>query len=804
VDYAVWQRKWLEESGTLKQQLAYWQQKLGGAAESLDMATDFPRPSVQSLAGAAHAFTLSAQLTEQMKTLAQHEGATLYMILLTAFKVLLYRYTDQNDICVGSPIANRQYSETEGLIGMFVNTLAMRSQVEGEDTFSALLSQVKETCLGAYQHQDAPFEKVVDLVRPERNLAISPIFQVMVILQNTTMGILDQCFPSYPLESGASQFDLTLGFTETPEGLSALIEYSTALYKPQTIARMAEHFKALCGAITATPAAKLRDLEYLSSVEKHQLLVDFNNTRADYSKDKCLHELFVHQVAIHSENTAVVCGDEELTYQQLYERSQKVALYLQSLGVKPDSVVGLCLERSLEMMAGIMGIEQAGGAYLPVEPGYPDDRLEYMLQDSQAVVVLTQERFKNRIKSLLMDGVKLIALDKQWPEISQRAAALKAKATELRQDVQPRNLSYLIYTSGSTGKPKGVLVEHRALVNRLHWMQKRYGLKAADVVLQKTPYSFDVSVWEFFWPLMAGASIVFAAPEGHKDVEYLEKLINQAGVTTLHFVPSMLHSFLENAHSGCDGVRQIFCSGEALDRKSVDRYRMRFANAALHNLYGPTEAAIDVTAYDCSQLDYPFVPIGAPIDNTQIYILDAHNRPQPIGVPGELHIAGDGLARGYINRPELTQEKFVANPFAAGTRMYKTGDLARWLEDGNIQYLGGNRQCFSCEQTDAVTAEVEIMPSQAVNPGVGAGFPSNWRNSWSAIEKRPTANPKTMVATPVRIHARNVRSFARWSRARLLVSDMPRQDRYYSTAFCISALAPAMFFRRSAGKPWRC
>jgi len=287
-----------------------------------------------------------------------------------------------------------------------------------------------------------------------------------------------------------------------------------------------------------------------------------------------------------------------------------------------------------------------------------------------------------------MDEVKLIALDEQWPEISQRVAGLKAKGTELRQEVKPGNLSYLIYTSGSTGKPKGVLVEHRALVNRINWMQKRYGLTPDDVVLQKTPYSFDVSVWEFFWPMMAGASMVFAAPEGHKDVEYLEKLINQAGVTTLHFVPSMLHSFLENAQRGCDGVRQIFCSGEALDRKSVERYRMRFANAALHNLYGPTEAAIDVTAYDCSQLDYPFVPIGAPIDNTQIYILDGRNRPQPIGVPGELHIAGDGLARGYINRPELTQEKFVANPFAAGTRMYKTGDLARWLDDGNIQYLG--------------------------------------------------------------------------------------------------------------------
>jgi amino acid adenylation domain-containing protein/thioester reductase-like protein len=612
------------------------------------------------------------------------------MILLAAFKVLLYRYTGQSDICVGSPIANRQYGETEGLIGMFVNTLALRSQVEGEDTFSALLSQVKATCLGAYGHQDAPFEKVVDLVQPQRNLTISPLFQVMFILENAGMGVLEQHIRPYSLESSISKFDITLGFEETPAGLDGFIAYSTALFKPQTIERMGEHFVGLCRAITATPTAKIYDLDYLNETEKRQLLVEYNDTRADYPQDKCIHDFFVEQVHANPGARAVVFGEQALSYQQLYDKSRDLALYLQSLGVKPDSVVGLCVERSLEMMVGIMGIVQAGAAYLPADPAYPDDRLEYMLQDSQTRIVLTQERFKNKISSLIIEDVKVVALDKQWPEISKTAAALKAKRIELRQEVKAHNLSYLIYTSGSTGKPKGVLVEHRALVNRLHWMQKQYRLTQDDVVLQKTPYSFDVSVWEFFWPMMTGASIVFAVPDGHKDVDYLEKLINQVNVTTLHFVPSMLHAFLENAHSGCNSVRQIFCSGEALDRKSVDRYKMRFPNAALHNLYGPTEAAIDVTAYDCSQLDYPFVPIGAPIDNTQIHILDERNHLRPIGVPGELHIAGHGLARGYMNRPELTQEKFVPNPFAPGERMYKTGDLARWLDDGNIQYLGRN------------------------------------------------------------------------------------------------------------------
>src|SRR4029077_17902020 len=308
--------------------------------------------------------------------------------------------------------------------------------------------------------------------------------------------------------------------------------------------------------------------------------------------------------------------------------------------------------------------------------------LTYMLQDSHAPVVLTQEKWAERVRALAGGGAEGGGLDTQWSEVLKRSSA------ELRREVAPHNLCYVIYTSGSTGKPKGVLNEHGALVNRLHWMQKSYPLSQNDLVLQKTPYSFDVSVWEFFWPMMAGASIVFAAPGGHKDVDYLEDLINETKVTTLHYVPSMLYSFLENARNECGSVRQVFCSGEALDKKAVDRYRTRFPNAIMHNLYGPTEAAIDVTSFDCSTLTYPFVPIGRPIDNIQIYILDQQNHPQPIGVPGELNIAGEGLGRGYLNRPELTQEKFVANPFEPGTRMYKTGDLGRWLDDGTLQYLG--------------------------------------------------------------------------------------------------------------------
>jgi amino acid adenylation domain-containing protein len=329
-----------------------------------------------------------------------------------------------------------------------------------------------------------------------------------------------------------------------------------------------------------------------------------------------------------------------------------------------------------------MGTVTAGGAYMPLDPDYPDDRLTYMIQDSNTPVVLTQAKFADRMRSLVAENTTIIVLDRD--EVRAKAAALRAEGIELRRDVQPHNLAYVIYTSGSTGRPKGVLNEHRALVNRIHWMQKEYQLGPNDVVLQKTPYSFDVSVWEFFWPMMTGSTVVFAQPDGHKDVQYLERLIDERGVTTLHFVPSMLRAYLEGARGTCETVKRIFASGEALDKQSADGYRAKFPNAVLHNLYGPTEAAIDVTYFPCDRVEDPFVPIGKPIDNIQLYILGAQNQLQPVGVPGELHIAGDGLARGYLNRPELTAEKFVSNPFTPGTRMYRTGDLARWMDDGKI------------------------------------------------------------------------------------------------------------------------
>ena len=690
IDYSLWQRSRLEEGGLLKQQLAYWQTKLAGVPESLALATDYPRPPVRSFAGAMHSFTLDQQRCAELKSLAESRGVTFFMILLAVWKVLLYRYSGQTDICLGTLIANRQYGETQGLIGMFVNTLALRSHLEAEDTFAAFLSQVKVTCLEAYEHQDTPFEKIVDTLRLQRNAAVNPIFQVLIVLQNAAMGELDRGFLTFPLEKEISEFDFSVAFNETPQGLKATVNYSTALYKPQTVARMGKHFIALSQAIVAAPTARIRDLDFLAEEEKQQLLVGFNATRTGYPPDpphdESIHELFAQRVAAHPDKIAAAFADRKLSFQQLHHKSLDLALYLQSQGVRPDSVVALCMQPSLDMVVAMMAIVQAGAAYLPLNPSHADEKIAYLLEDSETCLVLTQEHLADKISSLLLNDAQVIAVDRQWPDIANNSASV------LRAEVQPHHASYLIYAPNGTTKAKGLVVERRALVNRISRMQNCFPLHPDDVVLQRTPYNADVCVRELFWPIMYGARVVVAAPGGHNDVLYLSDLIDKEKVTILHVAPSILDAFIAGAIGEYPSVQRIFCSGEIMNGSSVAGYRSKFPNASLHRLYGPPEAAPDVTAYDCSRLDHAFVPIGSPIDNTQIYILDPYQRPQPVGVAGELHVAGDSLARGYLHHPELTRKRFVANPFQAGARMYKTGDLARWLDDGNIQYLGREGQ----------------------------------------------------------------------------------------------------------------
>lgn len=582
-----------------QQQLAYWQEKLAGVPERLGLVPDFPRQ--QGSRPETHTFVLDAEVTVKLAQIAERRGGTLFMAVVAAFQALLHRYTGQRDICIGTATPN---------------TLALRSQVDGEDTFAALVAQVKATCVEAYANQDVPFAAVVGAL-------------------------------------GYDPVELTVGF----DGVTGIIGYDAARYGEETIAHMVEHFAALCRAIAAKPVAKIRFFEFLSEAERQQVLVDFNQTAVEYPKAKCVHQLFAEQVRQFPDATAVVWGEQALTYKALHEQSADLALYLQSLGVAPDTIVGLCFDRSPEMLAGIFGTMQAGGAYLPLDPAEAEERLAYVLQDSQAPVVLTQDKFKYKLASLLAPNAKLI----QWSDVSKAVTALKAKRAALRQDVQPRNACYVIYPGGSAGKPKGVVVEHAALVNRLNWMQRRFTLDRSDVVLHRATFGSDAAVWELLWPMTAGTSVVFVA---------------SPNVTTLQALP-------DDDGNACGSVKRVFCTDGA-----IDRYKTMFPNASIHRLYAPAEGSGDVASYDCSQSSDPVVPIGAPIDNTRLYILDPHNRPQPIGVAGELYVAGDGLARGYLHRPKSTQEAFVANPFVPGTRMFKTGELARWLSDGNIEHLG--------------------------------------------------------------------------------------------------------------------
>ncbi|TQV86008.1 non-ribosomal peptide synthetase [Aliikangiella coralliicola] len=690
VDYSVWQRKWLEEGGVLEQQLTYWQQKLDGVAESLALATDYPRQSVQSFNGANYSFKLESPLTEKLKELSEQNGCTLFMTLLAAFKVLLFRYSGQEDICVGSPIANRQYGETESLIGMFVNTLALRSELTGEDSFETVLNKVKRTCLEAYEHQDTPFEKIVERVQPQRNMAMSPLFQVMVILQNIETDSLDSQIQPYPLDTSISKFDLTVEFTETSQGLSALFEYSTALFKSDTMVRMAEHFRHLCNAIVAAPETKIKSFNFIEKKEQDRLLIEFNNTAVDYPKDQCLHQLFAAQAKCNPDNVAVVFEQTQMTYRQLFEKSSELAFYLQDQGIKPDDLVGICLRRSPSMLIAMLGILQAGAAYVPLDPEYPDERLAYILKDSQAHIVLTEKKLKEKLNQLVAANTQLIAIDQQGAEISKCVAELKNHNVELRQLAAPENLAYIIYTSGSTGQPKGVAIEHHSPVTLINWASDVYSRQELSGVLASTSICFDLSVYEIFLTLANGGKIILV-PNALEIVNLEDK----SAVSLINTVPSAIEE-LVRLNAIPESVQTINLAGEPLLPTLVDKIYQHSQVKKVYDLYGPSED----TTYSTFILREKNAPqtIGRPIANTQVYILDQNLNSQPIGVPGELHIAGDGLARGYLNQPQLTHEKFIENPFyseettshksSTKSRLYRTGDLARWLDNGTIEYLG--------------------------------------------------------------------------------------------------------------------
>ncbi|ADI12767.1 putative non-ribosomal synthetase (OzmL) [Streptomyces bingchenggensis BCW-1] len=685
-DFAVWQRNHLTGE-RLEAQLDYWRKQLADGTEPLELPLDRPRPPIQTFAGGDLRQHYPGSLRTELVQLCRQEGVSLFVLLLGALNVLLHRYTGQTGIPVGSPVTNRTQVDIEPLIGMFVNTLVYRTDLSGDPDFREVLRRAQEVVNGAQQHQELPFEVLVDALQPERYLSQNPLFQV--------------CFnflPARDLKPGdeltieeiegiridTSKFDLWISVVDCTDTLLVEVEYNSDVFEPDTVRRMMDAFRVVLESAVAGPEVPISRLAVVPEAERRKVVEEWNDTGRTFDGGgSCLHDLIAAQALRTPDAPALVFGGERLTYAELDSRSNRLARWLRRRGAGPERFVAVCAERSLELVVALLGVVKAGAAYVPVDPAYPVRRQEFMLADADPAILLTQEHLVPVLPSTRAD---VIAIDTRWTEIAGESDA------PVEHGADPDTLAYMIYTSGSTGRPKGVLNTHRGIVNRLLWMQDRYRLDSSDRVLQKTPFSFDVSVWEFFWPLMAGATLVVARPEEHKDPARLAAVIRGERVTTAHFVPSMLQVFLaqDGVADACAGLRRVVCSGEALPFALQERFFERLPGTELHNLYGPTEAAVDVTAWQCVPGDARgIVPIGRPIANTRLYVLDPHLNPVPVGVVGELYIGGVQVARGYHNRPELTEERFVRDPFGSpDDRLYRSGDLARLLPDGAIEYRG--------------------------------------------------------------------------------------------------------------------
>ena len=681
IDCAIWQRELLQGE-LLDSALAYWKATLGNEHPLLMLPADHPRPARQSHRGALHRFELPTSVAAGLRALARREGKTLFTLAMAAFHALLYRYTGQRDLRVGTPVAHRERAETQGLVGLFLNTLVIKSEPSGAMRFDELLDGVARRLVQAQAHQHLPFERLVDALQPARELSHAPLFQAMLIVHapGETVAWPGLCVQPLATPATTAKFDLTLEIADDGQALQAGFNYASDLFEPTTIERLARHFVQLLQGIVAAPSARLDELPLLEAAERHHLLHGCNDTATAYPQGAWVHELIERQARDTPDAPALFFGEQVLSYRRLNQRANQLAHELKSAGVGPDQVVGVCCLRSMDMVVALLAVLKAGGAYLPLDPDYPAERLERMLDDAQARLLITHQAVGWRPRGT---GRPLLVLDEARPRIARQP--LHDPGTVL----QAGHLAYVIYTSGSTGVPKGVAVPHGGLLNRLQWMQAEYRLERQDRVLQKTPFSFDVSVWEFFWPLMAGAGLVVAEPGDHRDSERLIALIRQRGVTTLHFVPSMLRAFLDHPQAAaCDSLERVLCSGEALPLDLPQRF-FSLLPAELHNLYGPTEASIDVSHWACRRTGGDTqVPIGRPIANTRLLVLDEALNPVPVGVSGELFIGGVGLARGYLGQPGLTAERFIPDPGTAGERLYRSGDLVRRRADGAIDYLG--------------------------------------------------------------------------------------------------------------------
>ena len=675
LDYVQWQKQRVEDD-ILRQQLPYWRQQLRGAMPIMDLPLKGTRPTRQTFNGTNQKFLLSLTLTQALKTFSQRERSTLYMTLLAAFQTLLHRYTGQNDILVGSPSAGRDRIETEALMGMFVNTIVLRTDLSGDPAFRALLVRVREVTLGALAHQELPFEKLVEDLQPERSLSHMPLFNVAFVFQRS----MEQRFDlpgltatRLQIEGATAKFDLTMYLTDGSEGLEGVLEYNSDLFDEATMKRMVRHFQTLLDGIVADPDRSISNLPLLTASEEQQLVVEWNETRREYPHESTTQELFEAQVVARPEALAVVCGESKLSYEQLNRRANQLAHYLRRQGVGKESLVGVCLERSEHMVVALLAILKAGGAYLPLDPSYPMDRLGFMLSDAAVKVLLTQEGMRERLPQ---SETTVISIDRVANELDAETDTNPEHVTT------GENLAYVIYTSGSTGRPKGVEIEHRGVLNLVTWHQRYYEVSAADRATQLASAAFDASVWEF-WPyLTAGATVYIVDEETRSTPRKLLAYLSEHRIT-LSFLPTPLAEAVLTERLPEDlRLRALLTGGDRLHRGQWGNLPFKFVNH-----YGPTEITVVATCGMVSERERRDPTIGRPIDNTKVYILDSQLRPVPVRVVGEIYIGGAGLARGYLNRPELTAERFVNNPFSEG-RLYKTGDLARYLDNGEIEFIG--------------------------------------------------------------------------------------------------------------------
>ena len=719
-DFTIWQRQWLqgENQGfiTIQNQINYWKQQLAAAPPLLELPTDRPRPSVQTFRGGCLSFQIDERLTASLKELSHKSATTLFMTLMAAYVTLLFRHSGQNDILVGTPIASRNYQELEGLIGFFVNTLVMRTRLEGNPSFEELLKQVRSVCTNAYANQDVPFEQIIETLQIERSLSHSPLFQVMFVLQNVAMEELETPglkISPLSLDNVNAKFDFALQMweinTEKGNSLQGFWQYNIDLFDQDKIARMSGHFQTLLEAIVANPQEPIGTLSLLTERERHQLLVEWNKTDTAYSDKKCIHQLFEEQVERTPNNLAVVFENESLTYRELNNRANQLAHYLQQLGVKSDTLVGICVERSLEMIVGLLGILKAGGAYLPLDPEYPQERLSFMLEDSQVEVLLTQNKL---VKLLAQNQEYIVCLDGDWQNISQ------ANENNLNITITPNNLAYVIYTSGSTGQPKGVYCNHLGVVNLYTDFQTKKPLSVGDRCSLWTSLNFDVSVYEVFSALLSGATLHITPEFIRSDAFKFINWLYSEQISSAYIPPFMLNNFSDCLEKVVNHIslRRLLVGVEPINEKLLISISQRIPGLQIINGYGPTETTICSTLYSIKteRISNGNTPIGKPLHNTKIYLLDNQMQPVPIGVQGELHIGGAGLARGYLNRPQLNAEKFIPNPFdkAKGSKLYKTGDLARYLPDGNIEYLGRIDNQVKIRGFRIELGEIEALLSQ--------------------------------------------------------------------------------------------